>query len=625
MAVWPDLTRQQRPIVSICQCFASEKVVVEVESVGFFDLVLASPLSVKPIVLFDSKGFHMSLAKQLQIMEKRQSSFETAIRELSLPVCSAFGSSAHPQPVCFTQSARVLSTRDSEKISASFPHSVDASGNVVLTSSRINSNAAQGKRVAVLFSGGPAAGGHNVVAGLKAVLGRDNDLFGIKPGPKGLLKGNLFEITDDDINQIINTGGFDFLGTDRTKIKTKEQFEQVKNTCITHNLDAIVIVGGDDSNTNAAVLAEYLFKDIKPDGSGVQVIGIPKTIDGDLQIRELLPISFGFDTATKIYSELVGNLLQDTRSSLKYWHFIKLMGRSASHVTLEVALQAKPAVTLISEEIAEKKMSLGAIIDHIAMTVVARAEKGITHGVILIPEGVIEFIPEMHSMINEIDEVSIKYAADLDGLHALAKSIFIRNKLSKDNARLLASLPDYIVEMLLAERDSHGNLQVSLIPTEQLLIDMTARRVKELNEKVPFAAQSHFLGYEGRCGAPTLFDASYTFNLGLTAGSLILDGRTGYMATVTDLATGGIPQAIPLTGLLNVERRHGQDEFVIEKALVQTDSPAMQYFLSRRADWANDDLFSSPGPRQLWGPTACMMPFTVALNCNFESLAFRIG
>ena len=565
------------------------------------------------------------LTEQLQAMEAHNALFETAVRALPLPTCPAFGDSAAPQPVRFAASGRVLSTQDSASVAQSFPHSVKASGNAVLTSSGTNAAAVQGKRVAVLFSGGPASGGHNVVVGLKRALGAGNTLFGVKPGPKGLLKGNLFEITDADVAKIVNTGGFDFLGTDRTKIKTDEQFQQVKDTCIKHNLDAIVVIGGDDSNTNAAVLAEFLFKGVKADGSGVQVIGVPKTIDGDLQIGDLLPISFGFDTATKIYAEVAGNILQDTRSSLKYWHFIKLMGRSASHVAIEVALQVKPAVCIISEEVAEKKMSLAAIVEQIAQTVVLRSKKGMNYGVVLIPEGLIEFIPEMNTLIAELNDQLAHHADAFAALADADKAGFIQGKLSAANAALLASLPAYVVKMLLADRDSHGNLQVSLIPTEQLLVDMVKARVKQIEVTVPFAAHCHFLGYEGRCGAPTLFDAAYTYNLGLTAGSLILDGRTGYMATVTDLTAGGKPQAIPLTGLLNIERRHGKDEFVIEKALVKMDSAAMKFFEARRADWAADDLFASPGPRQLWGPVAHQQPISVALNSNSDSLAFKIG
>ena len=565
------------------------------------------------------------LTEQLQAMEAHNALFETAVRALPLPTCPAFGNNAAPQPVRFAASGRVLSTQDSASVAQSFPHSVKASGNAVLTSSGTNAAAAQGKRVAVLFSGGPASGGHNVVVGLKRALGAGNTLFGVKPGPKGLLKGNLFEITDADVAKIVNTGGFDFLGTDRTKIKTDEQFQQVKDTCVKHTLDAIVIIGGDDSNTNAAVRAEYLYTGVKPDGSGVQVSGVPKTIDGDLQIGDLLPISFGFDTATRIYAEMVGNILQDTRSSLKYWHFVKLMGRSASHVTLEVALQTKPALTVVSEEVAEQKKSLATIVEEIAQTVLQRAQKGMHHGVVLIPEGLIEFIPEMNTLIAELND-ALAHHADAFAAQADAdKAAFIAGKLSAANAALLGSLPAYVVNMLLADRDSHGNLQLSQIPTEQLLGDMVKARLKQIDAKIPFATHCHFLGYEGRCGAPTLFDAAYTYNLGLTAGSLILDGRTGYMATVTGLTAGGTPHAIPLTGLLNIERRHGKDEFVIEKALVKMDAPAMRYFATRRADWAAADRFASPGPRQLWGPAAQQQPISVALNSGADTLSFRIG
>lgn len=566
-----------------------------------------------------------ALNNLLKEMESRHSIFEDAVRKMPLPVCAAFGSADNPLPVSFAKSERVLSTQDSGSVAQSFAKSVEASGNAVLIAQGALQNVPMGKRVAVLFSGGPAAGGHNVVCGIKKVLGKHNTLLGVKPGPKGLLKGNLFEITDENVASIINTGGFDFLGTDRTKIKTPEQFEQVKATCREHKLDAIVIIGGDDSNTNAAVLAEYLFSGVKEDGSGVQVIGVPKTIDGDLQVGDLLPISFGFDTATKIYSEMVGNILQDTRSSLKYWHFVKLMGRSASHVTIEVGLQTKPAVTLISEEVAAKQQSLSSIVDDIALCVVKRAAKGMLHGVVLVPEGLIEFVPEVNALITELNDVLGHNVEAFAALSAEERLPFVQLRLSVSAAALLASLPENVVQMLLADRDSHGNLQVSLIPTEKMLADMVKQRVKQLDAKVPFGFHCHFFGYEGRCGAPTLFDAAYTYNLGLTAGALLLDGRTGYMAAVNQLASGGQPLAIPLTGLLNIERRHGQDEFVIEKALVKMDSPAMEFFVSRRAAWGEDDLFTSSGPRQLWGPASRQQPISVALNSQYESLEFKIG
>lgn len=567
-----------------------------------------------------------NLVAQLEQMENHRSVFENEVRKLPLPTCKAFGQAGAPQAVSFAADGRVLATRDSATVAQRFPQVVGASGNAVLRVGGSAQRRVSGKRVAALFSGGPAAGGHNVLCGLKKMLGQDNTLLGVSGGPKGLLQGKLFEITDAHADEILNTGGFDFLGTDRTKIKTPEQFEQVKKTCIDHQLDAIVIIGGDDSNTNAALLAEYLFAGIKADGSGVQVIGAPKTIDGDLQVPGLLPISFGFDTATRIYAELAGNILQDTRSSLKYWHFIKLMGRSASHVTLEVALQVKPAVALISEEVAEKKLSLGAIVDAIAGAVIERyRNKGLKHGVVLVPEGLIEFVPEMNALIAELNDLLAHETAGFAALESGARAAFVAARLSADAAVLFRSLPGYIIDMLLAERDSHGNLQVSLIPTEQLLIDMTRARLKEIAPEVPFSSQHHFFGYEGRCGAPTLFDAAYTWNLGLTVGALILDGRSGYMASVHGLASGGEPLAIPLTGLLNIERRHGKDEYVIEKALVRTEAAAMQYFVARRADWAADDRFASPGPRQLWGPAAKQMPMTVALNDGSDSLLFRIG
>jgi len=548
----------------------------------------------------------MPLTNDLIKMEKNNSPFENNIRKIEVPVFKRFQSNGKLAPLSFEPTGKTLDTNSSAAVAKAFTKVVGANKNQLLSGSKTNNKPAAGKRVAVLFSGGPAAGGHNVVAGLKAILGKNNTLLGVKAGPKGLLEGALFEITDEAVKNILNTGGFDFLGSDRTKIKTDEQFQKVKNVCENNKLDAIVIIGGDDSNTNAAVLAEYLY-------GKVQVIGVPKTIDGDLQVGELLPVSFGFDTATKIYSEMVGNILQDTPSSRKYWHFIKLMGRAASHVALEVALQTRPPVCLISEEIAEKRSSLGEIIDSIARTVVGRAKKKINHGVVLIPEGIVEFIPEMNVLISELNDALSHYGQ--------AEAV---SHISAASAQLFRSLPEYIQKMLLAERDAHGNLQVSLIPTERLIIDMVARRVKEIDPDVKFSTLNHFFGYEGRCGAPSLFDAAYTYNLGLIAGSLILDSKTGYMAALTDLDKGGKVLGIPLTGLIHVERRQGKDEMVIEKALVKTDSPAFKFFASRREVWANEDRFTSPGPRQLWGPTAKQVPISVALNQGYKGLEFTI-
>ncbi len=550
--------------------------------------------------------------------ERNNSLFEKAIRKLPTKACSIFLEDDRVVPVTFDEAGETLSTNDSEAIARSFPKTIAESGNRVLFGSKRNSSPPKGKRVAVLFSGGPAAGGHNVVTGLKRVLGPDNTLLGVVGGPRGLIKGEFFEVTGDQSDRIFNSGGFDFLGSDRTKIKSDEQFEAVKKTCRDNGLEAIVVIGGDDSNTNAAILAEYLYDE------KVQVIGVPKTIDGDLQVGTLLPITFGFDTATKIYAELAGNILQDTPSSRKYWHFIKVMGRSASHVALEVALQTKPAVCLISEEVEELSASLSQIVELIAQTVIKRARKGINHGCVIVPEGLIEFIPEFKTLIAELNDVLARFDEQMAGMTINEKRDFVAQKLTPQHAQLFASLPDYIEEMLLLDRDSHGNLQVSRIPTERLLIDMVSRRVKELDLDVRFQTQNHFFGYEGRCGAPSRFDATYTYNLGLTAGSLVLAGKTGYIAAFTDFPQGGKPLAIPLTGLLNIERRGGKDEMVIEKALVKTDSPAFLYFASRREAWGAEDLFCSPGPRQLWGPTSTQIPITVALNQGYEDLLFSV-
>jgi diphosphate-dependent phosphofructokinase len=557
------------------------------------------------------------LNERLTQQEKNHSPFEDAVRALQTPACRVFRKGGAVAAVSFEESGEPLRTADSDKVAAAFPRT--QAQNRVLAAKGASAHPARGKRVAVLFSGGPAAGGHNVVAGLKHVLGPDNTLLGVKAGPAGLIKGDVFEITDADVKRIFNTGGFDFLGSDRTKIKSDDQFAAVRKTCRDQRLDGIVVVGGDDSNTNAAVLAEYLAAD------GVKVIGVPKTIDGDLQLGSWLPISFGFDTATRIYAEMTGNVLQDTPSSRKYWHFVRLMGRAASHVTLEVALQTRPAVALISEEIEEKNIPLSAVIDQISQAVVARARKGINHGCVVIPEGLIEFIPELKGLMAELNDAMARYAAEFAALAPDARPAFIGGKLSGANAGVFASLPAEIQKQMLLERDSHGNVQVTQIPTEKLLIDMVAVRVKELDAKVKFSTQNHFFGYEGRCGAPSLFDAAYTYNLGLAAGSLVLDGRTGYICAITDFDKGGRVLALPLVALMNVERRGGKDEYVIKKALVTIDSPAFAYFASRRAAWAAEDRFASPGPRQLWGPVANQLPVSVALNQGYADLSFNIG
>ncbi len=566
------------------------------------------------------------LNNNLVNMEKHHSSFENFVRTLPVPILKEFVKGSSLQAVGFKKSNQVLTTKDVAAITKEFPLSIEKSENKILVTDGVIN--IKGKRIAVLFSGGPASGGHNVVVGIKKALGEHNTLFATKAGPKGLLAGEFFEITDAMAASICNTGGFDFMGSDRTKIKSEEQFTQVKEVVTKHKIDTIIIVGGDDSNTNAAVLAELLAP------LGVTVIGVPKTIDGDLQLGDLLPISFGFDTATKIYAEMVGNILQDTASSLKYWHFVKIMGRAASHVTLETSLQTRPAYTIISEEILEKKMSLAQVIDDIARVVKLRADKGINHGLVLIPEGFIEFIPEMQVLLTAMDEIMGHNLDKIVAMDITTKKEFIMSNLNAQTKALYQELPSNIQDMLLLERDSHGNLPLSQIPTETLVIEMVKARIAKLQETASkdslfasynFNALNHFFGYEGRCGAPTLFDAAYCLNLGLVAGSLALGGFTGYMAAITDLQNGGVAQAIPLTGLLNIERRHGQDEFVIEKALVKLNSPAFEFFVSRRKQWSENDCFTSPGPRQLMGPVAKMVPITVALNRNYENLTFDLG
>jgi diphosphate-dependent phosphofructokinase len=589
------------------------------------------------------------LASAIANSSGKHSLFEEETRKLPIPVCSVFlDREGKIQPAAFKETDTVLPGKNQERTLEVFPITVGKNRNVVLEAAPAPTPAKiAGKRVAVLFSGGPAAGGHNVLAGLKAVLGKENTLIGIRKGPKGLINGDVFEIGCKQVEGIINTGGFDFLGTDRTKIKTPQQFEKVKETIVKNKLDGLIVVGGDDSNTNAAFIAEYLERE----GVSCSVIGIPKTIDGDLAVGSYLPISFGFDTASKVYSELVGNLTQDAASAVKYWHFVKLMGRTASKITLEVALQTKPAVALISEEVAAKDMSLEQIVNHVVDTITQRRLKGINHGVVLVPEGLVEFVPEIRKLIQELNQVLAEYETDIKDLPTLKnKQEFIYPLLSPQSAQLMASLPEEIEEMLILDRDEHGNVKVSQIETEKLLIDKIRYRVSEIKRhpdrffgdgegkikatpeqierirSLSLSTQSHFLGYEGRSGKPTIFDAGFTFNLGLTAGSLVLAGKTGYMAAVTDFDKGGRALALPLSGLITSEMRKGKPEEVIEKSLVKLSSPSFKTFAENRGRWASEDLFSSPGPIQHWGPTSRQIPITVALDQGYGDYTnFHLG
>ncbi|MBR9700580.1 diphosphate--fructose-6-phosphate 1-phosphotransferase [Candidatus Woesearchaeota archaeon] len=500
-----------------------------------------------------------------------------------------------------------------EKIARSFAHVEDL--HVLQTKSR-TSDPPRDKRVAVMFSGGPAAGGHNVLFGIQDALGKHNTLLGAKGGPGGFLQGDLFEI--EDLSKVKNQGGFDFLGTDRTKIKNKGLLEQARRVCWKHKLDAVIIVGGDDSNTNAAILAEYLYQD------GISVIGVPKTMDGDLQAGEYLPIPFGFDTATKVYGELVGNLLRDTTSSKKYWHVVRLMGRDASHVTLEVALQTKPQVALISEEIQHRRRTLQGIVDEMAHGIIKRASHGKPYGLILIPEGLLEFIPELKGMMDDVSTVMKKDAKILLDRNLEYRRKHIQKHLKGKSRKVYSGLPYRVQEMMTLSRDDHGNLRVSQIPTEELIVEMLIERINKLAPGLPLKTVTHFFGYEGRCGPPSVFDAWLGYNLGLTAGSLVLDGRTGYMSAFGDFDKGGRPYAVPLVGLVDIEERSGNKEFVIKKTKVTMADKAFRYFCSRRTSWLEHDCGANPGPRQYEGKTANQLPITVALNKGYKGPFFKL-
>ena len=473
-----------------------------------------------------------------------------------------------------------------------------------------NTSEAKKQVVGVILSGGQAPGGHNVVCGLYDALkatNKDNVLLGFKGGPSGLLNDDYLEFDDEYIDQFRNTGGFDIIGSGRTKLETEQQFEVAAQVCKKHGVTAIVIIGGDDSNTNAAVLAEYF----AAKNTGVQVIGCPKTIDGDLK-NDDIECSFGFDTATKTYSELIGNIERDANSAKKYWHFIKVMGRSASHVALECALQTQPNICLISEEVAEKKMSLSSIANYIADSVCARAERGLNFGVAIIPEGVVEFVPEFKTLISEINELLAGSKADefnkLDSW--TEKYSFIENGLSKASMDVFALLPQSIQQQLFFERDPHGNVQVSLIESEKLFSALVKNELDKRKEagtyKGKFTAQHHFFGYEGRCAFPSNFDADYCYSLGYNAFMLIQYGYTGYLSKVSNLsqpAQQWVAGGMPITKMMNIERRHGEDKPVIRKALVELDGAPFKYFQAHRDIWAVETAFTYPGAIQYYGPT----------------------
>lgn len=512
------------------------------------------------------------------------------------------------------------SVRDQEQINALFPNTY---GKPTVTFEASNvSKESEIRNVGVILSGGQAPGGHNVIAGLYDALKNANSankLYGFLGGPSGIIDGKYVEFDDEFINAYRNTGGFDIIGSGRTKLETEEQFEKSLAVCKKLNISAVVIIGGDDSNTNAAMLAEWFVKH----NAGIQVIGCPKTIDGDLK-NEQIEISFGFDTATKTYAELIGNIERDANSAKKYWHFVKIMGRSASHVALEAALQTQPNITLISEEVQEKKMSLSSIIDYMTDIIVKRANAGKNFGIAVIPEGLIEFIPEMGSMISNLNDIMATLESDPAFVNATTirdKFDIVENRLEDENAKVYKSLPALIKGQLLADRDPHGNVQVSKIETEKLLIEMISTRLDELKEEGSFigkfSAQSHFFGYEGRCAFPSNFDADYCYSLGFNAFALISFGMTGYLSSVrnlTESADKWIAGGVPLTMMMNMEKRHGEMKPVIQKALVRLDGPVFKQLQDNREDWAMNDRYLFPGAIQYFGPSSVCDITTVTLQ-----------
>lgn len=462
--------------------------------------------------------------------------------------------------------------------------------------------------VGVILSGGQAPGGHNVISGLYDGLKKGNKnsrLLGFVSGPSGLVDNQSIEITDKMMDAYRNTGGFDMIGSGRTKIESPEQFEASLQTAKTLGLDAIVIIGGDDSNTNAALLAEYFIEQ----GSAIQVIGCPKTIDGDLK-NDYIETSFGFDTATKTYAELIGNICRDANSARKYWHFIKLMGRSASHIALECALQTQPNICLISEEVEKHQLSLSNIVEQICDSVAARAANKENFGIVLIPEGLVEFVPEMKKLIAELNDVMAHHASEFGKLNTFkSQAQWLKEKLSKASSDVFTSLPEEIAKQLLMDRDPHGNVQVSRIETEKLLMGMVEKKLANMKKSGSysgkFSALGHFFGYEGRCAFPSNFDADYCYALGFSAFILIAGGLTGYISSVRNLcapASQWQAGGIPLTMMMNMEQRHGSKKPVIRKALVELDGKPFKAFARNRAEWAVKTSYVYPGAIQYYGP-----------------------
>lgn len=510
-------------------------------------------------------------------------------------------------PVKAVEGSATQSVGNQDEIKALFPNTY---GMPVITFEQGESAELPKFNVGIILSGGQAPGGHNVISGLYdgvKSLNPENKLYGFLMGPGGLVDHKYIEFTDELIDDYRNTGGFDIIGSGRTKLEKTEQFEKGIEILRELGIKALVIIGGDDSNTNACVLAEYY----AAKNYGVQVIGCPKTIDGDLK-NDQIETSFGFDTACKTYAELIGNIQRDCNSARKYWHFIKLMGRSASHIALECALETQPNACLISEEIEQKNMSLDDVVSYIAKIVADRAADGNNFGTVLIPEGLIEFIPAIKKLIAELNEVLTDPATG-ESREFSSKDeqvAFVKSHIAADNLAVLESLPSDVERQLCLDRDPHGNVQVSLIETEKLLSAMVANKLAAWKEEGKyvgkFAAQHHFFGYEGRCAAPSNYDADYCYSLGYNASRLIACGKTGYMSVIkntTAPAAEWIAGGVPITMMMNLERRNGAMKPVIRKALVELDGAPFKFFASKREEWAKNTAYVYPGPIQYWGPS----------------------